>query len=209
MTEPKPLHEAADSGAPASGIASALKALDQLALSLLRTPFARLSRGEKRVLLKIAKEEASARDPEQLHAEESDFWDRLADRVAAIGGSWRFIFCFAAALVGWMLLNSDILQRFGLAFDPYPYIFLNLLLSTIAAIQAPVIMMSQNRQSARDRLAAQTDFEVNLRAELEIMRLHDKLDALRADALEAGLAEIRAELSALRGVLTARDGAAR
>ena len=75
-----------------------------------------------------------------------------------------------------MLLNSDVLAHFGLAFDPYPYIFLNLMLSTLAAIQAPIIMMSQNRQAAKDRVAARLDFEVNLRAELEIMRLHEKID---------------------------------
>nr|WP_262374972.1 DUF1003 domain-containing protein [Pseudomonas sp. WS 5019] len=75
-----------------------------------------------------------------------------------------------------MLLNTDVLSHFGMVFDPYPYIFLNLMLSTVAAIQAPIIMMSQNRQATKDRLAARLDFEVNLRAELEIMRLHEKID---------------------------------
>jgi uncharacterized membrane protein len=87
-----------------------------------------------------------------------------------------------------MLLNSDILAHFGRAFDPYPYIFLNLLLSTVAAIQAPVIMMSQNRQSAKDRLAASLDYETNLRAELDILRVHHKIDHLvlaRLEAIEA------------------------
>ncbi len=79
-------------------------------------------------------------------------------------------------MLGWMLLNTDVLSHFGMAFDPYPYIFLNLMLSTLAAVQAPIIMMSQNRQAAKDRLAASLDFEVNLRAELEIMRLHEKID---------------------------------
>ena len=81
-----------------------------------------------------------------------------------------------------------LLTAFGLVFDPYPYIFLNLMLSTLAAIQAPVIMMSQNRQAAKDRLAASLDYETNLRAELEILRLHEKLDLLVADRL-AGLEE--------------------
>lgn len=191
---------------PASRLGPALKALDQLALSLLRAPFASLTRGEKRVVLKIAKEEAIARDPDELHAEETGFWDRLADRVAAVGGSWRFIFAFMTCLIGWMVLNSDVLKTFGIAFDPYPYIFLNLLLSMVAAIQAPVIMMSQNRQSARDRLAAQNDFEVNLRAELEIMRLHDKLDALRSETLETGLQELRRELADLRSLVAGGEG---
>jgi uncharacterized membrane protein len=91
-------------------------------------------------------------------------------------------------LLGWMLLNSDVLGHFGLVFDPYPYIFLNLMLSTLAAIQAPVIMMSQNRQSAKDRLAASLDYRTNLRVEIDILRLHHKLDSTvveRLDSLEA------------------------
>ena len=94
-----------------------------------------------------------------------------------------------------MLLNSDVLARFGMAFDPYPYIFLNLMLSTLAAVQAPVIMMSQNRQAAKDRLSAELDYETNLRAELEILRLHRKLDGeviARLTRLETMLAENRA-----------------
>jgi uncharacterized membrane protein len=92
--------------------------------------------------------------------------ERLADRVAEFGGSWSFISLFAAVLVGWALLNTDVLG--ASAFDPYPYVFLNLLLSMLAAIQAPVIMMSQNRQAARDRIAAARDYETNLRAERKI-----------------------------------------
>ena len=95
--------------------------------------------------------------------------ERLADRVAEFGGSWTFIGLFAAVLVGWALLNTDVLR--ASAFDPYPYVFLNLLLSMLAAIQAPVIMMSQNRQAARDRIAAARDYETNLRAERKIDEL--------------------------------------
>ena len=87
------------------------------------------------------------------------------------------------ALLGWMLLNSDVLTHFGHAFDPYPYIFLNLMLSTLAAVQAPIIMMSQNRQAAKDRVAASLDYETNLRAELDILRLHHKLDAIVIERL--------------------------
>jgi uncharacterized membrane protein len=94
------------------------------------------------------------------------FGERLADRVAEFGGSWTFIGLFAAALVGWALLNTDVLG--AKAFDPYPYVFLNLLLSMLAAIQAPIIMMSQNRQAARDRIAAARDYETNMRAERKI-----------------------------------------
>ena len=103
---------------------------------------------------------------------------RLADRVAAVGGSWAFIMSFGVVLAVWMAWNV-LAKVGGLAFDPYPFIFLNLMLSMLAAIQAPVIMMSQNRAAQRDRENAEHDYVVNLRAELEIMHLHDKLDALR------------------------------
>ncbi len=100
--------------------------------------------------------------------------------MAEVGGSWAFIIGFMAVLLGWMLLNTGVLAHWHLVFDPYPYIFLNLMLSMLAAIQAPIIMMSQNRSSDRDRVAASHDYEVNLRAELEIMRLHEKIDLLLA-----------------------------
>jgi uncharacterized membrane protein len=95
--------------------------------------------------------------------------ERMADRVAEFGGSWTFIMLFAATLIGWAVLNTDLLG--AAAFDPYPYVFLNLLLSMLAAIQAPIIMMSQNRQAARDRIAAARDYETNLRAEHKIDEL--------------------------------------
>ena len=98
--------------------------------------------------------------------------DRLADRVAAFGGSWTFITIFLVVLVAWTLCNSFILAWSAAAFDPYPYIFLNLILSMLAALQAPIIMMSQNRHAVRDRVAAGLDYEINLKAELEIMALH-------------------------------------
>ena len=104
---------------------------------------------------------------------------RAADQVAAFGGSWRFVGLFAAAVAGWMVVNAVLLARQGSTFDAYPYILLNLFLSMLAAIQAPVILMSQNRQAQKDRLSAAHDYEVNLKAELEIMLLHDKIDLLR------------------------------
>ena len=107
------------------------------------------------------------------------FGQRVADRVAKFGGSWTFILIFIAILAAWIALNSLVLVRQGDAFDPYPYILLNLVLSMTAALQAPVIMMSQNRQSAKDRLSAEQDYEVNLKSELEIMALHQKFDTLR------------------------------
>ena len=109
------------------------------------------------------------------------FGQRIADKVASFGGSWTFIIIFAAILLSWVSLNSLILARRGDSFDPYPYILLNLFLSMLAAIQAPIIMMSQNRQAAKDRLDAAHDYEVNLKAELEILSLHEKMDELRED----------------------------
>jgi len=110
---------------------------------------------------------------------ELTFGQRLADQVAMFGGSWTFIIIFAAILFSWVLLNAFLLARRGDTFDPYPYILLNLFLSMLAAIQAPIILMSQNRQSVKDRLDAAHDYEVNLKAELEILSLHEKLDELR------------------------------
>jgi len=104
------------------------------------------------------------------------FGERLSDRIASFGGSWRFIILFGAVLFGWIILNGIFLLNGG--FDPYPFILLNLILSTLAAIQAPIIMMSQNRAESRDRLRAENDYKVNLKAELEIRHLHEKIDHL-------------------------------
>jgi len=104
---------------------------------------------------------------------------RAADAVATFGGSWVFLLLFAAIMLMWVVLNSLILVRYQKTFDPYPYILLNLFLSMLAAVQAPIILMSQNRHAERDRINAEHDYEVNLKAELEIMLLHDKLDLLR------------------------------
>lgn len=101
---------------------------------------------------------------------------RIADKVASFGGSWKFIILFGVIMTVWVLLNTAAL--FSRHFDPYPYILLNLFLSMLAAIQAPVIMMSQNRQAAKDRLQADQDYQVNLKAELEVAQLHHKLDHL-------------------------------
>jgi uncharacterized membrane protein len=104
------------------------------------------------------------------------FGDRLSDRIASVGGSWAFILSFFVALILWIILNTLVMQT-G-AFDPYPYILLNLVLSCIAAFQAPVIMMSQNRQALKDRMQAEADYKTNLKAELEIRHLHVKIDQL-------------------------------
>lgn len=121
----------------------------------------------------IQKRENTAENINDAYDEQTTFGQRLADKIAAFGGSWAFIITFFAILIGWMALNG-ILGH--IAFDPYPFILLNLVLSSLAALQAPVIMMSQNRQEERDRLRAENDYKVNLKAELEIRSLHDKID---------------------------------
>lgn len=152
--------------------------VEQLAIQLLGKTLDELETEEAKVLQHIHHVQRTSRDASDLADEKSTFGERLSDNVARVGGSWAFIIVFALVLFGWMILNTEILGRIGKAFDPYPYIFLNLMLSTVAAIQAPIIMMSQNRQSTKDRIAASHDYEVNLRAELEIMRLHAKIDGL-------------------------------
>ena len=152
--------------------------VEKLAIDLLGKSLDQLEAEEAKVLHHIHHVQRTSRDVGDIVDEQATFGQRLSDKVAAVGGSWKFIMVFAAVLLGWMLLNSQILGKLGTPFDPYPFIFLNLMLSTVAAIQAPIIMMSQNRQSAKDRIAAAHDYEVNLRAELEILRLHAKIDAL-------------------------------
>jgi uncharacterized membrane protein len=132
---------------------------------------------------------------------EAGFGQRAADAVARFGGSWTFILLFAFVLCGWVLLNSVLLARNGgKGFDPYPYILLNLFLSMLASIQAPVILMSQNRQGEKDRLSARNDYEINLKAELEIMALHEKLDALKIKQWEE-LLELQREQIRMLGKL--------
>ena len=103
----------------------------------------------------------------------------MADKIAQFGGSWTFILSFLAVLAGWVVLNTILVAKRGSTFDPYPYILLNLFLSMLASLQAPVIMMSQNRQALKDRSDAAHDYEVNLKAEIEIRQLHEKLDDIR------------------------------
>ena len=154
------------------------RSVDDLALELLGKSSGALSPAEHRVLERIHKRETISRDMGVVHEADATFGERLSDHVAAVGGSWGFIIAFGVVLFGWMILNSQILGRMAMAFDPYPFIFLNLMLSTLAAIQAPIIMTSQNRQADKDRAAASHDYEVNLRAELEILRLHEKVNHL-------------------------------
>jgi uncharacterized membrane protein len=147
-----------------------------LAQQLLHAGLGPLCERDRRVIARVARRVHTARDVNKVFEQNLTFGDRLADRVAVLGGSWTFIMGACAFLVAWAILNAVLLSKH--AFDPYPFIFLNLLLSMLAALQAPVIMMSQNRQAAKDRLAAGLDYEVNVKAESAIMELHDKIDRL-------------------------------
>ncbi|MDG2201548.1 MAG: DUF1003 domain-containing protein [Phycisphaerales bacterium] len=145
-----------------------------------------LSNFEHAAIEKILHRSKQAADTES-DKEKLTFGQRMADGVASFGGSWTFILLFAAFLIAWVVLNSIMLPMMLAdkeGFDPYPYILLNLFLSMLAAIQAPIIMMSQNRQAINDRMSAAEDFEVNLKSEMEILSLHEKVDELRIDKWE-------------------------
>ena len=129
---------------------------------------------------------------------------RAADAVAAFGGSWTFVALFGATMLVWVSLNAVLVFSRGSTFDPYPYTLLNLFLSMLAAIQAPILLMSQNRQSEKDRLHAEHDYEVNLKAELEIMLLHEKIDTLRDTQWASLLLIQEAQLQRLDTLLSRR-----
>jgi uncharacterized membrane protein/uncharacterized membrane protein YeaQ/YmgE (transglycosylase-associated protein family) len=141
---------------------------------------ARLTALERQIVERVLASVRPPRDAEAAFRAQLPFGARVADRVASFGGSWTFLGCFAAFMLGWMFLNTTS----GNPADPFPFILLNLVLSCLAAIQAPVIMMSQNRQSERDRFDARQDYEVNLRAELQIAEIHHKLDRAFAEDLK-------------------------
>lgn len=144
--------------------------------SVLTTGRGELTSLERDILDSMRSHELLSHDTETDFEKHLSLGDRLADRIAEFGGSWKFILSFIAILTVWILVNSFVLLR--KPFDPYPYILLNLILSCLAALQAPVIMMSQNRQESKDRLRGIHDYKVNLKAELEIRHLHEKMDYL-------------------------------
>ena len=150
-----------------------------LAQRFFGAPFEKLSHLEQRVIHDVVERRRTTRNLSKVVDEELTFGQRVADRVAEFGGSWTFVGMFAAVMLVWVALNALLLVNRGTTFDPYPYILLNLFLSMLAAIQAPIILMSQNRQSEKDRISAEHDYEVDLKAELEIMLLHEKIDLLR------------------------------
>jgi uncharacterized membrane protein len=141
----------------------------------IETQLHRLSELERRVLEKLLRRETVARDTVATFEGQLSLGDRVADRVATFGGSWTFILLFVVTMLVWIAFNSVTAQPF----DPFPFILLNLGLSCLAALQAPVILMSQNRMASMDRLDARHDYEVNLKAETEIGGLHEKMDQLR------------------------------
>jgi uncharacterized membrane protein len=143
---------------------------------LLEREHGELSDLDREVLASLDSGQTVVADVENAYdaGEGRDLGARAADAVARFGGSWTFILIFLGFLVLWMVIN--VVALFGRDFDPYPFILLNLMLSCVAAIQAPIIMMSQRRAEAKDRLRAENDYKVNLKAELEIRRLHDKID---------------------------------
>ena len=144
--------------------------------SLLESERGELTSLEKEVVESLRQHEILATNVDVESEKTWNFGERLADKMADFGGSWVFLICFAVFLSAWIIINSAVL--FWHPVDPYPFIFLNLILSCLAAIQAPVIMMSQNRQEAKDRLRSEHDYQVNLKAELEIRHLNEKLDHL-------------------------------
>jgi len=145
--------------------------------SLLESEKGELTKLEQEVLQNLQQQELLSENLNDSFREKLGFGERFADRIALFGGSWRFILTFAGLCLAWIAFNS-IHILLAKPVDPYPFILLNLMLSCLAAIQAPIIMMSQNRQEAKDRLRSEYDYRVNLKAELEIRQLHEKLDHL-------------------------------
>ncbi|WP_426228140.1 DUF1003 domain-containing protein [Pararhizobium sp. DWP3-4] len=175
--------------------------LDEISHILFGKPSSELGAVERHVLHRAKERKIVSQDTNAAFVAGQGFGDRMADSIARIGGSWGFIIAFLIFLVVWAIANTVLLTRD--AFDPYPFIFLNLLLSMIAAIQAPIIMMSQNRQATKDRFDASKDYEVNLKSEVELISLHNKIDTV----LLREIAELRADVGRLHAQLALyKDG---
>ncbi len=161
-------------------MASILKNTTDISIRFFRKSFEQLGNIEQNVVKTILEGVKISKNTNKVFTDQMTFGQRIADKVASFGGSWTFILLFLSILIFWIAINTFILTQPQI-FDPYPYILLNLFLSMLAALQAPVIMMSQNRQAAKDRMEATHDYEVNLKAELEILELHRKMDGLREE----------------------------
>lgn len=168
--------------------------------SLLESEKGELSSLEQDVMRSLREHELLSSNVDAEFEQKWSFGERMADKIAKFGGSWAFLICFGVFLFIWIGMNSFVLLWRPL--DPYPFIFLNLLLSCLAAIQAPIIMMSQNRQEAKDRIRSQHDYQVNLKAELEIRHLHEKIDHLLSHQWErlVKIQELQLELLSDLGV---------
>jgi len=158
---------------------------------------------EKDLQEKIRRRERVSKNVDVIHREQLTFSQRVSDKLADVAGSWGFIFGFGLVLGTWILFNTAALIHH---WDKYPYILLNLFLSMLAAIQAPVILMSQNRQEDRDRIRAEHDYEVNLKAEMEIQQLHQKLDELRERQWNELLAIQKQQIDLLEAQLALLQG---
>ncbi|MCQ4629469.1 MULTISPECIES: DUF1003 domain-containing protein [Shinella] len=176
-----------------------MRPFDDAAQILFGKAASELDETEREVLLHSREGRILSEDRNVAYEAKQSFGERIADDIARIGGSWGFIIGFFIFLVVWTVSNTILLTRD--AFDPYPFIFLNLVLSMLAAIQAPIIMMSQNRQAARDRFEASKDYEVNLKAEIELIALHHKIDTHFIDEI-AGL---KREVLRLHNILEGRN----
>ena len=162
-----------------------------------------LGRLDVEVLASLRENEITVKNINEQLAGQSSFGGRMADRMAEFGGSWRFVLLFMGLLTLWVVVNSlAVLWR---PIDPYPFIFLNLILSCIAALQAPIIMMSQNRQEKRDRLRADQDYKVNLKAELEVRLLTAKIDQLRNHQWQRLLEIQKIQTDLMQEILSRRD----
>jgi uncharacterized membrane protein len=159
---------------------------------------------EERVRKALAQRHTVTRDVEAEYEEKLGFGDRLADRVAAFGGSWVFIVCFAGVMAAWMLVNSIYLAEE--AVDPFPYILLNLALSTLAAVQAPIILMSQNRQAAKDRARSEHQYEINLKSEIEIGEIRKRLEEFAETRWKDLVEQQRRQIEYLERLLGSRSG---
>lgn len=176
----------------------------QLVEHMLAEERGEISRLDQDVLNSLRENELVATNLNAEIAEQKTFADIMADRIATFGGSWRFVLVFVGAMMVWITVNS--LALFQSRFDPYPFILLNLVLSCVAALQAPIIMMSQNRQEKRDRLRAEQDYKVNLKAELEVRLLMTQLDQLRNHQWQRLLEIQGIQTNLMQEILRQRDG---
>jgi uncharacterized membrane protein len=162
-----------------------------------------LSAIEAEVARKAAEHETIARHIDEVFSRSISRGQRAADSVARVGGSWTFVLGFGACLILWIVVNTLVLR--ARPFDPYPYILLNLVLSCLAAVQAPIIMMAQNRQSTRDRAEADQDFRINLKAEIEVASLHEKIDHLLHDQWDRLVEMQEMQIDLLQGLARPPD----